>query len=386
MRMVMSLAFLCWMLVAVVSAEPAQRIPLVPGLTVVTAISDRQGDYESIKRIESANSGSLRLKYSSELPKPHDLLDAGDDSQPRPTVSYAVQRTILRKDLVDSHNYLQQFQPQPLIPETFPGATAIGVSSAVLNELKTKGESGLIVYQTVLPPYVLKVDRQPGEADYRLGGILKRVEPGSVSVPVIVNGKLTRLPAIHAKGLLAIEQSEFYFLDDPQNPLTLRFNIGKASLTVIKINFPGGDEPVNGALGQAAASTPSAQSGEHIERSLASKGRAEVYGIYFSLGSDRIRPESAPVLKDIADALNQHSAWKLNVEGHTDNVGGNAYNQDLSVRRSAAVKRALVERYHISPGRLGTAGFGASRPKATNDTLEGRALNRRVELVQRGES
>jgi outer membrane protein OmpA-like peptidoglycan-associated protein len=219
-----------------------------------------------------------------------------------------------------------------------------------------------------------------------LGGILKRVEPGSVSVPVIVNGKLTRLPAIHAKGLLAIEQSEFYFLDDPQNPLTLRFKIGKASLTVIKINFPGGDEPVNGALGQAAASTPSAQSGEHIERSLASKGRAEVYGIYFSLGSDRIRPESAPVLKDIADALNQHSAWKLNVEGHTDNVGGNAYNQDLSVRRSAAVKRALVERYHISPGRLGTAGFGASRPKATNDTLEGRALNRRVELVKRGES
>lgn len=384
MRVLMSLAFFCWMSVAVAFAEPAQRIPLVPGLTVVTAISDRQGDYESIKRIESANSGSLRLKYSSELPKPHDLLNAGDDSQPRPTVSYAVRRTILRKDLVDSHNYLQQFQPQPLIPEAFPGATAIGVSSAVLNELKTKGESGLIVYQTVVPPYVLKVDRQPGEMDYRLGGILKRVEPGSVSVPVIVNGKQTRLPAIHAKGLLAIEQSEFYFLDDPQNPLTLRFNIGKASLTVIKIDFPGGEEPVNGALGQAAASTP--QSGEHIERSLASKGRAEVYGIYFSLGSDQIRPESAPVLKDIADALNQHSGWKLNVEGHTDNIGGNAYNQDLSKRRSAAVKRALVERYHIAPTRLGTVGFGASRPKATNDTLEGRALNRRVELVQRGES
>jgi flagellar motor protein MotB len=371
LRVLTSLAFFCWMSVGVVSAEPAQRIPLVPGLTVVTAISDRQGDYESIKRIETANSGSLRLRYSSELPKPHDLLDAGDDSQPRPTVSYTVQRTILRRDLVDSHNYLQQFQPQPLIPETFPGATAIGVSSAVLSELKTKGESGLIVYQTVLPPYVLKVDRQPGEVDYRLGGVLKRVEPGSVGVPVIVNGKLTRLPAIHAKGLLTIEPSEFYFLDDPQNPLTLRFNIGKASLTVIKIDFPGGGDSVGG---------------EHIERSLASKGRAEVYGIYFSLGSDQIRPESAPVLKDIADALNRHSAWKLNVEGHTDNVGGNAYNQDLSVRRSAAVKRALVERYHIAPGRLGTAGFGASRPKATNDTLEGRALNRRVELVQRGES
>jgi len=340
-------------------------------------------DKDAIKRIESANAGCLRLRYSSEQPKPQDLLDAGDDRQPRPTVSYTVRRTILRKDLIDSHNYLQQFQPPPLIPETFPGATAIGVSSAVLNELKTKGESGLIVYQTVISPYVLKVDRQPGEMDYRLGGILKRVESRSVSVPVIVNGKLTSLPAIHAKGMLTIALSEFYFLDDPQNPLTLRFKIGKASLTVIKIDFPGGDELANGALGHAAAPTQAVHSGEHIERSLANKGRAEVYGIYFSLGSDAIRPESAPVLKDIADALNQHSAWKLSVEGHTDNIGGNAYNQDLSTRRSAAVKRALVERYHIAPGRLGPVGFGASRPKATNDTLEGRALNRRVELVQR---
>src|SRR6202022_1861117 len=104
MRVLMSLALFCWTSVAIASAEPAPRIPLVPGLTVVTAISDRQGDYESIKRIESANFGSLRLRYSGDLPKPHDLLDAGDDSQPRPTVSYTVRRTILRKDLVDSHN------------------------------------------------------------------------------------------------------------------------------------------------------------------------------------------------------------------------------------------------------------------------------------------
>ena len=107
-----------------------------------------------------------------------------------------------------------------------------------------------------------------------------------------------------------------------------------------------------------------------------------MYGIYFDFASDTIRPESEPVLKEIADALAKNPAWKLRVEGHTDNVGGQAYNTELSNRRAAAVKQALAERYHVSADRLTTAGFGASRPKEPNDTLEGRARNRRVELVR----
>jgi outer membrane protein OmpA-like peptidoglycan-associated protein len=72
--------------------------------------------------------------------------------------------------------------------------------------------------------------------------------------------------------------------------------------------------------------------------------------------------------------------WKLTVEGNTDNIGGDAYNLDLSKRRAAEVKRTLVTEYHIAPDRLSTDGFGASHPIDTNDTLEGRARNRRVEL------
>ncbi len=72
--------------------------------------------------------------------------------------------------------------------------------------------------------------------------------------------------------------------------------------------------------------------------------------------------------------------WKLRVDGHTDNIGGDAHNLDLSKRRAASVKSALVERYHISADRLTTNGFGASSPIDRNDTLEGRARNRRVEL------
>jgi outer membrane protein OmpA-like peptidoglycan-associated protein len=368
-----------WIATSARVADPVPRIPVRVGLTIVTAISDRQGDYESIKRIESADVRSLRLKYSSERPKPKDLLD-DDDGKPGITVARTVYRNILRQDLVDAHNYLQQFSPPPAIPETFPGATALGVSAAVLHELKSKGQSQLTVYMLPIEPFPLKVDRQPGEMDYRLSGTITRVEQNPVPVPVIVNGKLTNLPAIHAKGLLTIEQSDFYFLDDPQNPLALRFKIGKESLTVIKITFPGDMEFGNAAGQPSGGATPNG--GEEIEQSLASSGRVEVYGIYFSFASDQIREESEPVLREIAEVLSKHPVWKLNVEGHTDNIGGNPYNLDLSKRRAAAVKKVLVERYHVAPDRLSPSGFGASRPKASNETLEGRALNRRVELVK----
>ena len=122
--------------------------------------------------------------------------------------------------------------------------------------------------------------------------------------------------------------------------------------------------------------------GQHIEQELKQTGQAEVYGIYFDFASDKIKPESEPVLREIADALNHNPAWKLRVEGHTDNIGGDEYNLDLSQRRAEAVKLALVTRYHIAADRLTPKGFGATRPKEPNDTLAGRARNRRVELVR----
>jgi outer membrane protein OmpA-like peptidoglycan-associated protein len=81
--------------------------------------------------------------------------------------------------------------------------------------------------------------------------------------------------------------------------------------------------------------------------------------------------------------MTDHPTWSLAVDGHTDNIGGDAYNLDLSKRRAAAVKQALVTRYRVDAVRLATNGYGASRPKATNATLAGRAQNRRVELVKK---
>jgi outer membrane protein OmpA-like peptidoglycan-associated protein len=86
------------------------------------------------------------------------------------------------------------------------------------------------------------------------------------------------------------------------------------------------------------------------------------------------------VLKEIGGIMKAHPDWKLRVDGHTDGIGNDKANADLSRRRADAVKAALVTRYGIDAARLTTAGYGESAPQDTNDTPEGRARNRRVEL------
>jgi outer membrane protein OmpA-like peptidoglycan-associated protein len=107
-----------------------------------------------------------------------------------------------------------------------------------------------------------------------------------------------------------------------------------------------------------------------------------VYDIYFSFNSDEIREESEPTLTELGDILRRHPDWKLSVAGHTDGIASDAFNLDLSKRRAAAVKKVLVSRFGVNEARLITTGYGKSRPRDTNETAEGRARNRRVELVR----
>ena len=97
-----------------------------------------------------------------------------------------------------------------------------------------------------------------------------------------------------------------------------------------------------------------------MEEDLAKKKKVLIYGIYFDFASDHLKRESTPVLDEIAQVMEKHPDWNLSVSGHTDNVGGDPYNLNLSKRRAAAVKQALVTRYHIAPDRLTTDGYGAS--------------------------
>lgn len=114
---------------------------------------------------------------------------------------------------------------------------------------------------------------------------------------------------------------------------------------------------------------------------LARDGRVATQGILFATGSDRIRPESTPVLKAIVAMLGEHADLTLRIEGHTDDVGDDASNRALSERRAEAVKAWLVSEGGIAAGRLATAGLGESRPAVKGTTPEARAQNRRVELI-----
>jgi OOP family OmpA-OmpF porin len=111
-------------------------------------------------------------------------------------------------------------------------------------------------------------------------------------------------------------------------------------------------------------------------------GHTAVYGIYFDTGKSEIKPESESALSEITKLLQGDSGLKLKVVGHTDSVGVLDSNFKLSQARAAAVVQALVSRYGIDAGRLRAFGVGPLAPVASNDTDEGRAKNRRVELVK----
>jgi outer membrane protein OmpA-like peptidoglycan-associated protein len=125
-----------------------------------------------------------------------------------------------------------------------------------------------------------------------------------------------------------------------------------------------------------------AAGGKKLYDALSTDGRVATQGIYFDTGSDRIRPESTPTLKEIAAMLTEHPELKLLIEGHTDNVGAAAANLSLSDKRAAAVRQSLVDNFGVTGDRLTTRGLGATKPVAPNDTPEGRQNNRRVELVK----
>jgi outer membrane protein OmpA-like peptidoglycan-associated protein len=114
---------------------------------------------------------------------------------------------------------------------------------------------------------------------------------------------------------------------------------------------------------------------------IAATGKAAVYGIYFDTGKSVVKPESEPALTEIGKLLKENASLKLHVVGHTDNVGDLASNMKLSQARAEAVVQALVTKHGVDAKRLKAAGVGPLSPAASNGTDEGKAKNRRVELV-----
>jgi len=328
------------------SAKPP-HIPFIAGLTTVHAVNEKgKGDYESIGVITSVAPEYYVVSTSGEVPP-----DSGEG-----LLKISVRRRVDMRDSREARTMRNYYHTGD--PEQFAGTTP-GISSAVLQDLRAKGRAQL---------NFLSIGNVLGmQTERKLTGEVVRVESAPMGLPVLVNDKLVVLPVLHAKGKMSdadgAAELEFYVLDDADNPLLLRLRGPGFAGEVFKINYPEPPEKTS-----------------HLEQALNEKQTVEIYGIYFSFNSAVIRPESEPVLSEIAGLMARHPDWKLNIGGHTDNIGTDRFNLDLSARRAAAVKTALVDGHHVGAGRFSSAGYGAGSPKDTNDTAQGRARNRRVEL------
>lgn len=118
-----------------------------------------------------------------------------------------------------------------------------------------------------------------------------------------------------------------------------------------------------------------------MAKGLGEKGHIALYGIYFDTDKAIIKPESKPTLDEIARLLRGQPQLNVVIVGHTDSQGAYDYNMDLSRRRAEAVAAELAGSYQIARTRLRTAGVGFLAPVGSNATDDGRASNRRVELV-----
>lgn len=122
-------------------------------------------------------------------------------------------------------------------------------------------------------------------------------------------------------------------------------------------------------------------SSDDMRAAIKAKGSVDIYGILFDFDQDSLKPESKETLDQIALLMKDDDKLKLEIVGHTDNKGTADYNLDLSKRRAANVVAALVTDYKVAADRLSASGAGATKPVDSNDTDDGRAKNRRVELI-----
>ena len=344
----------------------APVIPLVPGLTIVLAAHDAapasdkaaatlkhiaQGDYELVVSVTGIGATGIDETTS---------VDAVDEGGKR--LQLTIRRHVLTSDLNDSRLQILGFHTDD--PTEIAGTTSLGPSLAIMRDLKASGRAAYSVKNFLAQAATS-------------AGTLARADAAATPFPVLLNGRRTTLPAVRVTGMLKYGEKvrpwEQYLLDDPRHPLTLRFAYGAvgegAEFTpeftrdVVRIDFPVSND-------------------RQIENALSTECRVEVPGIYFDFDRATLNPQSARALTGIADMLRRQPQWHVSIEGHTDNSGSDTYNEDLSTRRAAAVKAALERDFALAPARLTSKGFGERRPVDTNDTIAGRARNRRVELVR----
>ncbi len=361
-----------WAVRAQTAAPP--KIALVKGLRIGWAWhgDSIEGDYTPSMTVTNVDPAAVTIVMNAR----HGKKGGGKEDA-------FIDAKMLRSAMATGPIYRQVWiTTDPLVME---GTTSMVLSDAVMHGILTKGSSPLTIVDEVSGApesqglsslmNALTSDSTATGTPYK--GTMSRVEPGTVAFGVLVNDRHVTLSAIHLRGVLDHEgerySSDMLVLSDPAFPLVLSHTTSADSKDgraeggrVVSINFPDPDAK------------------KRMEDDLAARRPVEIYDIYFDYNSAAIKPESDSVLSELGSIMQRHPDWKLRVVGHTDSVGGSgAGSRVLSEKRAAAVKSTLTSRYGVATLRLDSGGAGDSQPLETNATLEGRARNRRVEIIRK---
>ncbi len=299
------------------AAAAQAAIPLKVGLTLssIWKINEHDYEHECLAQIAAIDARGLLVKKSCPVGPARELKH--------------YQRRVCWADFVNSSVYLPEVAPD--FPETFVGSLNFWLSVASFVALKAHG--------TTMQRYIQPDEHQQQLLDTDIHASFK--PEGASTFKLIVNDKMVEMPAIEAASIKGNEIVRIKVLDDARFPLLLDYyvpTLNKFFITFTKISYPTQNE---------------------VEHSLAVDKHTDIYGIYFDFASATLRAESEPVLHEIADALRTHTDWKLLINGHTDNIGTDVQNLELSRQRAITVRAALVSRFEIDGARLSTNGLGA---------------------------
>ncbi|HUQ99048.1 MAG TPA: OmpA family protein [Gemmatimonadaceae bacterium] len=340
-------------LVAFASAATAQRaeIPQTQGVALVQTMHDGDADRESVVTLAEVSSRGVLYEWS--LVEVHSARD---------TIRAKEKRFVSTSDLTGAPQWREYFEKGDALEQ--PGYTAWTTSAAVLNQLRTIGSS----------PFSILTKQNVGGMSFgraqaaavRWRGKLNRIGAGTEPFPILINEQRVQVPAVHARGEFSGRGQQWspdiWILADPSHPLILKVASDGRVFQTTKVVL--------------------ATAGTAVESTLLRACRAEVPGVYFEFNSASLDLASDKTIASLASILSRHPTWQVTIEGHTDSIGSARSNQLLSERRAQAVRESLVTHHSIAAARIRAAGYGATKPLETNTTIEGRARNRRVEILR----
>jgi outer membrane protein OmpA-like peptidoglycan-associated protein len=348
--------------------DAAPRIPLVTGLVLGSVLHSPIGEREDVLEIQSAEPIGVHYAWHERT-----ITTDGD------TTDGFRKRFVSANDLAGAPRFDDTFGRDEQVR---PGFTALTLSSAVYRQLH---DAGSTPFSLMMIPREARATSRTSTAlldvlftasRVRYKGSLTRISPAPERFPLLLNGARAALPALHLKGNFAngLRRAEWdlWVLADSAHPLILKSVLEGDVFQMVRADLPDS---------QPARRGPTAES-RLLEEELVKRCRLELPGVYFAFGTAAIDPISDRALAELARSLAAHPEWKVTVEGHTDSVGTDAANATLSKRRAEAVRARLAERHGVDTREWGAAGYGATRPRESNATIEGRARNRRVELVR----